>query len=62
MWERRSALAGGGEPFYLVTSGRRALAGIAANLLGHPERRLKVSAVTGNERQDDDRVFCWSRC
>ena len=35
------------EPFYLVENGRRALAGIAANLLGHPERKLKVSAVTG---------------
>ena len=33
--------------FYLVADGRRALAGIAANVLGHPERRLKVSAVTG---------------
>jgi UDP-N-acetylmuramoyl-L-alanyl-D-glutamate--2,6-diaminopimelate ligase len=34
-------------PAYLVANGRRALAGIAANLLGHPERSLKVSAVTG---------------
>jgi UDP-N-acetylmuramoyl-L-alanyl-D-glutamate--2,6-diaminopimelate ligase len=34
-------------PFFLVENGRRALAGIAANLLGHPERKLKVSAVTG---------------
>lgn len=34
-------------PFYFVANGRRALAGIAANLLGHPERTLKVSAVTG---------------
>jgi len=34
-------------PFYWVANGRRALAGIAANLLGHPERKLKVSAVTG---------------
>jgi len=33
--------------YYLVEHGRRALAGIAANLLGHPERALKVSAVTG---------------
>jgi UDP-N-acetylmuramoyl-L-alanyl-D-glutamate--2,6-diaminopimelate ligase len=47
MWERRTSLAGGGGPFYLVANGRRALAGIAANLLGHPERKLKVSAVTG---------------
>ncbi|MDE3104348.1 MAG: UDP-N-acetylmuramoyl-L-alanyl-D-glutamate--2,6-diaminopimelate ligase [Acidobacteriota bacterium] len=30
-----------------VQHGRRALAGIAAALLGHPEQRLKVSAVTG---------------
>ena len=36
-----------GVPFYLVASGRRALAGIAANLLGHPEQALKVSGVTG---------------
>jgi UDP-N-acetylmuramoyl-L-alanyl-D-glutamate--2,6-diaminopimelate ligase len=34
-------------PFYWVANGRRALAGIAANLLVHPERKLKVSAVTG---------------
>ena len=34
-------------PFYLVNNGRRALAAIAANLLGHPERALKISAVTG---------------
>ena len=34
-------------PIYLVENGRRALAGIAANLLGHPEQVLKVSAVTG---------------
>jgi UDP-N-acetylmuramoyl-L-alanyl-D-glutamate--2,6-diaminopimelate ligase len=34
-------------PFVLVASGRRALAGIAANLLDHPERKLKISAVTG---------------
>jgi UDP-N-acetylmuramoyl-L-alanyl-D-glutamate--2,6-diaminopimelate ligase len=36
-----------GTPFYLVEHGRRALATIAANLLDHPERKLKVSAVTG---------------
>jgi UDP-N-acetylmuramoyl-L-alanyl-D-glutamate--2,6-diaminopimelate ligase len=42
-WEQRPS----GVPFYLVANGRRALAGIAANLLGHPERKLKVSAVTG---------------
>jgi UDP-N-acetylmuramoyl-L-alanyl-D-glutamate--2,6-diaminopimelate ligase len=34
-------------PVYLVANGRRSLAGMAANLLGHPERKLKVSAVTG---------------
>ena len=34
-------------PFYLVEHGRRALAEIAANLLNHPERQLKISAVTG---------------
>ena len=34
-------------PTHLVENGRRALAGIAANLLGHPELVLKVSAVTG---------------
>src|SRR5580704_14564882 len=36
-----------GVPFYLVANGRRALARIAANLLDHPEQKLKVSAVTG---------------
>ena len=39
--------AGAGVPMVLVKHGRRALAGIAANLLGHPERKLKISAVTG---------------
>lgn len=39
--------AGAAVPIYLVANGRRALAGIAANVLEHPERRLKVSAVTG---------------
>ena len=34
-------------PSSLVANGRRALAGVAANVLGHPERKLKVSAVTG---------------
>jgi len=41
-WTQRTSV-----PFYLVPNGRRALAGIAANLLDHPERKLKVSAVTG---------------
>ncbi len=36
-----------GLPVVRVENGRRALAEIAANLLGHPERKLKVSAVTG---------------
>jgi UDP-N-acetylmuramoyl-L-alanyl-D-glutamate--2,6-diaminopimelate ligase len=39
--------AGAAVPMVLVEHGRRALAGIAANLLGHPERKLKISAVTG---------------
>jgi UDP-N-acetylmuramoyl-L-alanyl-D-glutamate--2,6-diaminopimelate ligase len=34
-------------PFYLVENGRRALAGVSANLFRHPERRLALSAVTG---------------
>ncbi len=34
-------------PFALVEKGRRALATIASHLLDHPERKLKVSAVTG---------------
>ncbi len=44
-WELRGKHAG--VPFYLVDSGRRALATIAANLLEQPARRLKVTAVTG---------------
>jgi UDP-N-acetylmuramoyl-L-alanyl-D-glutamate--2,6-diaminopimelate ligase len=34
-------------PVALVERGRRGLAEVAANLFGHPERRLAVSAVTG---------------
>ena len=34
-------------PLVRVSNGRRALAEIAANFLGHPERKLAVSAVTG---------------
>jgi len=34
-------------PFYLIANGRRALAEISANLFGHPERNLALSAVTG---------------
>jgi UDP-N-acetylmuramoyl-L-alanyl-D-glutamate--2,6-diaminopimelate ligase len=34
-------------PFYLVGNGRRALAEVSANLFGHPERKLALSAVTG---------------
>ena len=41
-WQQRARV-----PFYLVANGRRALARIAANLLDHPEQKLKVSAVTG---------------
>ena len=41
-WQERTKV-----PFYLVANGRRALARIAANLLAHPEQKLKVSAVTG---------------
>jgi UDP-N-acetylmuramoyl-L-alanyl-D-glutamate--2,6-diaminopimelate ligase len=33
--------------FYLVDKGRRALAEISANVFGHPERKLALSAVTG---------------
>ncbi len=44
-WEARAAYVG--VAFALVANGRRALAGIAASLLEHPERTLKVSAVTG---------------
>ena len=42
-WNARAGLV----PFFLVDRGRRALASIAANLLDHPERKLKTSAVTG---------------
>lgn len=31
----------------LVSHGRRALAGVSANLFGHPERQLALSSVTG---------------
>ena len=34
-------------PIGLVENGRRALAEVSANVFGHPERRLKISAVTG---------------
>jgi UDP-N-acetylmuramoyl-L-alanyl-D-glutamate--2,6-diaminopimelate ligase len=47
IWESRSRWPRNVGPFYLVQRGRRALAGIAANLLGHPERKLALSAVTG---------------
>jgi len=33
--------------FCLVENGRRALAGISANIFGHPEQKLALSAVTG---------------
>ena len=34
-------------PVVQVERGRRALAGISANIFGHPEKKLAVSAVTG---------------
>ena len=43
---RFAAMRGSG-PVALVAQGRRALAEIAGNVLGHPERVLAVSAVTG---------------
>src|SRR3984957_19388628 len=35
------------QPFYLVNNGRSALAAISAAVLGHPERRVALNAVTG---------------
>jgi UDP-N-acetylmuramoyl-L-alanyl-D-glutamate--2,6-diaminopimelate ligase len=46
VWDRER-VANPRVPSYLVGSGRRALAEIAANLFGHPERKLALSAVTG---------------
>jgi len=46
IWDRARS-EHGEVPFYLVSGGRRALAEIAANLFGHPERKLALSAVTG---------------
>jgi len=46
IWDRARS-EHGEVPVYLVSSGRRALAEIAANLFGHPERKLALSAVTG---------------
>ncbi len=46
VWDR-DRIANPQVPFYLVASGRRALAEVAANLFGHPERKLALSAVTG---------------
>jgi UDP-N-acetylmuramoyl-L-alanyl-D-glutamate--2,6-diaminopimelate ligase len=40
-------MAAANPDYVLVAKGRRALAGIAANLFGHPERKLKICAVTG---------------
>ncbi|MEO6802290.1 MAG: UDP-N-acetylmuramoyl-L-alanyl-D-glutamate--2,6-diaminopimelate ligase, partial [Granulicella sp.] len=34
-------------PFFLAENGRRALAVVAANVFGHPEKKLVLSAVTG---------------
>jgi UDP-N-acetylmuramoyl-L-alanyl-D-glutamate--2,6-diaminopimelate ligase len=45
VWDKRGACPG--VPFYLVSNGRRALAEAAANLYGHPEKMLKLCAVTG---------------
>jgi UDP-N-acetylmuramoyl-L-alanyl-D-glutamate--2,6-diaminopimelate ligase len=36
-----------GLPVVLVEHGRRALAEVSAGVFGHPERKLKISAVTG---------------
>ena len=36
-----------GVPFALAEHGRRALAEVSRNVFGHPERKLKISAVTG---------------
>ncbi len=46
VWQSRQ-LQSPATAFYLVEHGRRALAGIAANLYGHPEQKLALSAVTG---------------
>ena len=46
VWER-AGTEFPGTAFVLVAHGRRALARMAANLFGHPERTLALSAVTG---------------
>jgi UDP-N-acetylmuramoyl-L-alanyl-D-glutamate--2,6-diaminopimelate ligase len=46
VWER-GVRDSPGTAFYLVEHGRRALAGIAAHVFGHPEKVLALSAVTG---------------
>ncbi|QHN04456.1 UDP-N-acetylmuramoyl-L-alanyl-D-glutamate--2,6-diaminopimelate ligase [Granulicella sp. WH15] len=46
LW-KRPAMLYPGTPFYLMEHGRRALATVSANLFGHPEQALKISAVTG---------------
>jgi UDP-N-acetylmuramoyl-L-alanyl-D-glutamate--2,6-diaminopimelate ligase len=45
VWDRRGDYPA--VSFSLVANGRRALAEAAANLYGHPEKMLKLSAVTG---------------
>ena len=59
----------------LVEHGRRALAEVSAEVFGHPERVLKLSAVTGTNGKTttaflleqmlqsvwDASVFCWER-
>ncbi len=45
VWDRRTEYSQA--PFYLVAKGRPVLAGVSANLFGHPERTLALSAVTG---------------
>jgi UDP-N-acetylmuramoyl-L-alanyl-D-glutamate--2,6-diaminopimelate ligase len=41
----------------LVEHGRRALAEVSAAVFGHPEKKLKLSAVTKRPRR-----CCWNRC
>ncbi len=43
VWEARD----GRVPMTLVEHGRRALSGVAANVFGHPERKLALTGVTG---------------
>ena len=45
-----------GVPEVIVDNVRAAMAPAAANFYGDPTKDLQVVGVTGNERQDDDRV------